>query len=431
MKIKNLLDITDVRDSKKVLVQKNGEEYVGKVMPSSDDDHIVLKLDSGYNIGIKTKGAEVKSIQDRNGSQTGMEKISTDFEKKYDPEKPDISIISTGGTIASRVDYRTGAVSSQFDADDIVSTIPELEDIANYSGKMVSNLLSENVSPDHWVKISKAVYNEIEKGADGIIIAHGTDTLSYTASALSFILETPVPIALVGSQRSADRPSSDNVLNVVSAANYAVSDIAEVAVIMHAETSDSFCYAHRGTKVRKMHTSRRGAFRSIDDLPLAKIEDGSVISINKNYSTRGEKKANLQAELDKKCTILKFTPGMSPEVLQNLASTHNGIVIEGTGLGHVSSDWIPVIKNIIESGVPIVMTSQCLYGRVCNRVYETGRDLIEAGVIQGEDMLPETALVKLMWALKKTNNIEELRKIMKTNISGEICKRSKENTFLI
>jgi glutamyl-tRNA(Gln) amidotransferase subunit D len=410
----------------KVSVETNGLKYEGTLMPSQTD-RIVLKLKNGYNIGIKKESATLTLLDKKEGkiSHTG----SGYAQKMKKGNLPRISILSTGGTIASKIDYRTGAVTSQFSADDVLAAIPELEEIANYNCRMIYSILSENMRPSYWVELARAVYEEIKNGADGIIITHGTDTMMYTAAALSFMIETPVPIVLVGSQRSADRPSSDNAMNAICAAKVATSDIAEVCVVMHGSTSDDFCYIHRGTKVRKMHTSRRDAFQSINARPIGRVEYPSrEIKILSSFIKRGEKKLEINDKLESKCALIKYVAGASNEsLLFHSGSGYKGIVIEGTGLGHVSTEWIPLIRTITDAGIPVVMTSQCINGRVCDRVYDTGRDILKAGAIESEDMLSEVALVKLMWVLGQTRDHEKVTAMMHTNIAGELTRSTRSS----
>jgi len=394
-------------------------------MPSQTES-IVLKLKNGYNIGIKRDTATIDLLEKK--EEKKIQKPVPLTSKKKNEKLPDISILSTGGTIASKIDYRTGAVTSQFSAEDILRAIPELEELANYNCRMIYSILSENMRPSYWVELARAVYEEIKNGADGIIITHGTDTMMYTAAALSFMIETPVPIVLVGSQRSADRPSSDNVMNAVCAAAVAASDIAEVCVVMHGSTSDDFCCIHRGTKVRKMHTSRRDAFQSINAKPIGRVEYPSrEVKVLSDHIKRGEKKLALHDKLEPKCALIKYAAGSSVEsLLFHSGSGYKGIVIEGTGLGHVSTEWVPVIRTTTEAGIPVVMVSQCINGRVCDRVYDTGRDILKAGAIEGEDMLPEVALVKLMWALAQSSDIDKVKELMQTSIAGEISRSTCE-----
>ncbi|MFZ3168962.1 MAG: Glu-tRNA(Gln) amidotransferase subunit GatD [Candidatus Methanoperedens sp.] len=408
----------------KVSLETNGVKYEGTLMPSQTD-RIVLKLKNGYNIGIKKESASLKLLDKKEEKISHTETGRVEKNKKE--KLPNISILSTGGTIASKIDYRTGAVTSQFSADDVLSAIPELEEIANYNCRMIYSILSENMRPSYWVELARAVYEEIKNGADGVIITHGTDTMMYTAAALSFMIETPVPIVLVGSQRSADRPSSDNAMNAICAAKVATSDIAEVCVVMHGSTSDEFCYIHRGTKVRKMHTSRRDAFQSINARPIGCVEYPSgEIKMLSPFVKRGEKKLAINDKLESKCALIKYITGASNEsLLFHSGSGYKGIVIEGTGLGHVSTEWIPLIKTVTDAGIPVVMTSQCINGRVCDRVYDTGRDILKAGAIESEDMLSEVALVKLMWVLGQTKDIEKVTAMMHTNIAGELTRSTR------
>jgi glutamyl-tRNA(Gln) amidotransferase subunit D len=407
----------------KVRVAKGFIHYEGIVMPSQTSC-TVLKLKNGYNIGLRVDPQTMITVKPK--EEKKYQELISHPSKKKNVKLPRISILSTGGTIASKIDYRTGAVTSQFNAEDILRAIPELEEIADYNCRMICSILSENMRPSYWVDLARAVYEEIKKGADGIMITHGTDTMMYTAAALSFMIETPVPIVLVGSQRSADRPSSDNAMNAVCAAAVATSDIAEVCVVMHGSTSDDFCSIHRGTKVRKMHTSRRDAFQSINAKPIGRVDYPSrKIKFQSNYIKRAEKKLALFDKLEPKCALIKYATGASSEsLLFHSGSGYKGIVIEGTGLGHVSTEWVPVIRTTTNAGIPVVMVSQCINGRVCDRVYDTGRDILKAGAIEGEDMLPEVALVKLMWALGQSSDIGKVNELMRTNIAGEITRSS-------
>jgi len=424
----------DFVDGDRIRIRKKTDSgvvvYEGIVMPTgSRKKSIVIKLDSGYNIGIRPENVEIEVI----GRAEVLKEERKEEEKirKAKEDLPVLSILSTGGTIASKVDYRTGAVSPQFSTEDILEAIPELGQIANIRGKVIYSILSENMRAEYWRKLAAEVYNEIKNGAEGIVVTHGTDTMGYTAAALSFMVQTPVPIVLVGSQRSSDRPSSDAAMNAICAAKVACSDVAEVVVVMHGSTSDNFCFIHRGTKVRKMHTSARDAFQSINDVPIGKVDyDTSNIEkirfeLFSAYKKRGEKELELRDKLEEKCCLVKFYPGADPAILDFFVEQgYKGIVLEGTGLGHVSAEWVPGVARAVKGGIPVVMTSQCLYGTICDRVYDTGRDLLHAGIIEGDDMLPETALVKLMWVLGQTTDMEEVRRLMHENIAGEIKGRS-------
>ncbi len=404
----------------RVRVERADQTFEGVLLPSTTAENLVVKLDGGYNVGVERADAEVDVLEsDVYDIEDGETSDSSVVE--FDPDLPTISLISTGGTIASTVDYRTGAVTARFDAKDVLRAVPDLAGRANYRGRVVANILSENMTPDVWRELAQAVYDEIENGADGIVVMHGTDTMQFTASALSFMLDTPVPIVFTGSQRSADRPSSDNVMNAVCSVEAAKSDCAEVLVCMHENESDDDCALHRGTRVRKNHTSRRNAFETVGAKPLGRVDyDAEEVTFRRGYNERSAQKLALDDDLEDDVELLKFTPGMGVEAL-DFAEGKTGLVLEGTGLGHVHSDWVDRIEELVDDGTTVVMTSQCIEGRVCDRVYDTGRDLLDAGVVEGEDMLPGTAKVKLMWALA---NSDDPATTMQKPLAGEISERS-------
>jgi glutamyl-tRNA(Gln) amidotransferase subunit D len=380
------------------------------------DRMAVVKLDSGYNIGVPPSGCTPVG---RPAPVTAPPQ-----EIVQDACLPTLSIVSTGGTIASRIDYRTGSVTSQFNASDILTAIPDLAEIANYRTVPLATILSENMKPPIWQELARAICHEIRNGAQGIIVTHGTDTMAYSAAAISFMVDSPVPIVFVGSQRSADRPSSDNAMNAVCAAAAATSDLGEVAVVMHATTNDDTCAIHRGTRVRKMHTSRRDAFRSLGVSPIGSVEYPSrKVTLAPDAIRRGTRSLALRDALDPHCALIQFFPGMSANILKTFDGYH-GLVIAGTGLGHTSTSLIPVLRQLSADGTLIVMTSQCMHGRVCDRVYDTGRDLLDAGVIEGGDTLPEVALVKMMWVLANAPDKRAAAAMMQENLRGECTQRS-------
>jgi glutamyl-tRNA(Gln) amidotransferase subunit D len=335
--------------------------------------------------------------------------------------------MSTGGTIASRVDYRTGAVRPALRAKDLYSVVPELADIAQIDAQILFSLFSENVTPKHWTAMAKAAATQINQGIDGIVIAHGTDTMGYTAAALSFALQNlPVPVILAGSQRSADRPSSDaatNLLGAVIAAGKA--PFAEVAISMHETSSDRSIALHRGTKVRKCHTSSRDTFKSVNESLLGRIQNQEIIMLTQYKKRNPKRKMKLKPEFYEKVALVKFHPGMNPKIIKwYVKENYKGIILEGTGLGHVGKYIFHAIQKAINNNVIVGMTSQCIWGRVNMNVYNQGRDLLAKGVIPLEDMLPETATVKLMWILGQTLNMEKAKDLLTTNIAGEISPRT-------
>ncbi|MFP4116175.1 MAG: Glu-tRNA(Gln) amidotransferase subunit GatD [Candidatus Aenigmatarchaeota archaeon] len=428
-----------------VIRVENGKlSFEGVLMPraeSSPSDVIVLKLDSGYNIGLEfSEEMRVEKVESSERVETSAEIENVEEVTKVEEpeEKKDVSVLAAGGTIASRVDYRTGAVKPSFTEKDLVSFSPELASIANIEGRQLFQALSENLNPEHWENIAEAVREEVKKGKDGVVIMHGTDTMGYTAAALSFMLENlPIPVVLVGSQRSSDRGSSDAHQNLLCAVKAATTDIAEVMVCMHGSSSDDFCYLHPGTKVRKMHTSRRDAFRTVNAKPFAKVFYGSldVEVIRDGYRKKDRNRdLNLKPDFEENVGVVKVYPGMDPRVFEEQLKDREGVVIEGTGLGHMPlysdelSDRNEEIKekleDYLEGGGIAVMTSQCLYGRVNMNVYESGVDLQDMGVVGNlADMLPETAYVKLGWLLGNYGK-EEAEELILENLRGEISQRS-------
>jgi glutamyl-tRNA(Gln) amidotransferase subunit D len=422
-----ILRKAEVEIGDKIRVSKKGKAYEGILIPRSeygDERHVVVKLKSGYNIGVRVT------------AETRIEKIGVGAKPAFalpplptqNPKLPKVIIVSTGGTIASRVDYRTGAVRPALSASDLYSVVPELAGIARVDTQILFSLFSENITPEHWTQISNTIAEQINRGVDGVVIPHGTDTLGYTAAALSFALQNlPVPIVLVGSQRSADRPSSDAATNLIGAVTAATkAPFAEVTVAFHETPSDTTIMLHRGTKVRKCHTSRRDTFKSVNASPLAKIADHEITMLTKDYKNRDPaKKLILKPRFDEKVALLKFHPGMNPSLLDwHVQKGFKGIILEGTGLGHVSKYLFEAVRNAVQRSVIVAMTSQCIWGRVNMNVYDCGRDLLALGVIPLEDMIPETALVKLMWILGQTQNVDEAKKLLRMNIVGEFSPRT-------
>jgi len=417
----------------RIRVVKNGFLYEGVLMPKPEISHpscIILKLDNGYNVGISiTSETKIELVAKGRPAKPELPPVPL----KIREDLPEVVIIGTGGTIASRVDYKTGAVYPALTARDLYNIVPELSDIARLKMDVLFNIFSEDMTPKRWEAIARTVAKYVEEGVAGVVITHGTDTMGYTAAALSFALQDlPIPVVLVGAQRSSDRPSSDAALNLISAVKIAAqSPIAEVVVVMHGETGDTYCLVHRGTKVRKCHTSRRDAFRSINARPLAKVYKDRIVMLTSSYRRRDpNRQLKLEAKFDEKVQLIKTFPGIDPEIIDFLVDKgYHGIVLEGTGLGHAPEYILPSIKRAIEEGVAVVMTSQCLWGRINMNVYRRGVELLKMGVIPGEDMLPETALVKLMWVLAHTRDLKEVRRLMLTNIAGEINPRTEPLSY--
>ena len=392
---------------------------------------LYLKIPVGYNIGIAAKRIQAINIL---GRKEAHYKIP-EKEFPYDPKKPRVKLLGTGGTIASRLDYRTGAVIPAFSPGELYGSVPELADICNLETEKLYGVFSENMGPDQWIGLAEAVGREIEKGVQGIVIGHGTDTMHHTSAILSFMVQdSPVPIVMVGSQRSSDRPSSDAAFNLIhSVTTAAISDIAEVMVCMFGPTSDLYGLLHRGTRVRKMHSSYRSTFRTIGDIPIATVSREKITPLREDYKRRRtDNNVKVNAVFDDRVAIVYYYPNMKPDMIDSLTENgYKGIVIAGTGLGHVNKPLYPALKRAQEKGVAVYMTVQTLWGYVQMYVYDTGRDMMELGVIPAANMLPEVAYVKLGWALGQTDDLEKVKEIMLTPIAGEITEREPSNGYLI
>ena len=429
----------------RIVVKKGKNVFEGMLMPSSAADTISIKMDSGYNIGITfEKGVGIKKskapepiiikaeekfeLAERAGSAKAVE-------QKFDKSKPNISILHTGGTIASRVDYRTGGVVSKFSPEDLLAMFPELSQMANIKTRLVFSIMSESMRFSNYQIMAKEIKKEIENGADGVIVAHGTDTMHYSSAALAFMLQNvPVPVILVGAQRSSDRGSTDAAQNLISAAYFiAHSDFAGIAICMHENMSDENCLILPACKTRKMHTSRRDAFRPINSLPWARVNysDNKIEFIKNDYPRKDKKrKTEMKTGMEEKVALVKTTTNTDPSLIDFfVGKRYKGLVLEGTGLGHVPDMLLGALKNAVEKGMVVCMASQTIYGRVNMNVYSPQRDLLNIGVIPCEDMLPETAFIKLAWLLGNfpAKNAKEL---VRKNLSGEISERTETGEFL-
>jgi len=417
-----------------VEVETKQGRYAGLVLPRSetaDEDHIVLKLANGYNIGL---AADTVVRMTERGRREAQYRIP---EKKfpYDPAKPNVKLFGTGGTIASRLDYRTGAVIPAFSPGELYGSVPELADVCNLETEKLFGVFSENMGPVQYIATAKRIGEEIAKGTAGIVIGHGTDTMHHTSAILSFMVQdSPVPIVMVGSQRSSDRPSSDAALNLIHAV-YAAGhgDIAEVMVCMFGPTSDQYALLHRGTRVRKMHSSYRSTFRTIGDIPIAMVGKNGIEHLRDDYKRRrSDRNVKINTAFEEKVAILYYYPNMLPDMVESLIdNNYRGIIIAGTGLGHVNRPLYPALERANRAGVHMYMTVQTVWGYVQMYVYETGREIMNLGVIPAANMLPEVAYVKLCWALGQSNDREEVKRIMLTPINGEITEREPYDGYLV
>ncbi len=414
-------------------VNDQGSVFEGVILPRSetlDDQHLVIKLKTGYNVGLHVD--RVRTVEEL-GYREAIYKIP---EKEFPsrPELPRVVLLGTGGTIASRLDYRTGAVIPAFTPGELYGAVPELADLANLTTKKIFGVFSENMSRDQYVGLAQAIGREIADGVDGIVIGHGTDTMGHTAAILSFMVQdTPVPIVMVGSQRSSDRPSSDAALNLIHAVRAAGrGDIAEVQICMFGPTSDQYALLHRGTRCRKMHSSYRSTFRTVGATPLAMVGEGFTY-LTDDYRRRDRsRQVRIDTAYDDRTTILYDYPGMKPDLVDALVEKgYRGIVIAGTGLGHVNKPLYPALARATAAGVHVVMTVQTLWGYAQMYVYDTGRDLLDIGVVPLDNMLPETALMKLSWVLGQTSEHAEVLRLMRDPVNREITEREPHDGYLI
>lgn len=419
----------------KVSIETDRGVFTGIILPraeQADDLHIVLKLNTGYNIGIAVE--RIRSIKEL-GYREAKYKIP-EQEFPFDESRPNVTLLGTGGTIASRLDYRTGAVIPAFSPGELYGAVPELADICNLKTEKLFGVFSENMSWEQYRILAEAIGREINRGADGIVIGHGTDTMHHTAAALSFMVQdSPVPVIMVGSQRSSDRPSSDAAFNLQCACNASANgQIAEVLVCMFGPTSDSYNLLHRGTRVRKMHSSYRSTFRTLSDIPVGMCTPDSVTPIKKNFrNRRNDRNVKIDTAYDDRVTIVYYYPGMKPDIIDSLVDRgYRGIVIAGTGLGHVNKPLYDPLRRAIDSGVHVYMTVQTMWGFAQMYVYDTGRDLLEMGVQSADNMTPECAYIKLGWALGHSNDRDEVHMLMVEDIvNDEITEREPPDGYLV
>lgn len=401
--------------------------YEGLLMPSDSSGNIVsIKLDNGYNIGFRKEDVELELLEAGRPFSATMPKIYVEHKE----ELPNVAILGTGGTVASKIDYMTGAVYPAFSPEELLMLVPELSELANISGKEILSIVSEDIRFDDWKNVARTIFKHVEDGLDGIVVTHGTDTLHYTTAMMSFMLrDIPVPIIFVGAQRSSDRPSSDAAFNLISAVNFSSTDCKEVVLCMHANMNDEYCHVHRGTRVRKFHTSRRDAFASINSMPIARVYGKGQIDFLSNYRKECGGGPALDLDVEEKVAMIKTHPECRDVLSCLIDKGYKGVILEGTGLGHAPSSLHDEIKRGIEEGIFFGMTSQCIHGRVNMNVYRGGRMLKEEGVVPLGDMTSETAWCKLCFALGHHEDLTAVKKFMTTNIAGELSEVSTIDSY--
>ena len=396
--------------------------------PESEKGIVLLKLDSGYNIGLNKKDiVDIKLIKK-------ALKEKEEIIVKKESSLPNIAMIITGGTIAARLNPKKGGVDWLDTPESLFKFYPELFKKVNIIKVEIPFMkASEDMDFKDWQKIARTAEKLLnDSNIKGLIITHGTDFLGYTSAALSFFLKNlNKPVVLTYSQRSIDRASSDANLNLECSALAAISDIAEVMLVGHASINDDFCYAMPGCKVKKLHSSKRDAFKVINSKPFAKVFKEKIEKIS-DYKVRNKNKVKLDLKFVDKIALVKIYPGQDPLILDYyIKKKYKGIILEMSGLGHVPTkrsrnNWLKKLKEVQKKGLIVCATAQTIYGRLDPLVYPNGRELFDTGIIYLEDMLSETALIKLGYILAKTSDKEEIKKLMLTNIVGELNDRLEE-----
>ncbi|MBI4015877.1 MAG: Glu-tRNA(Gln) amidotransferase subunit GatD [Candidatus Aenigmarchaeota archaeon] len=438
------IKIAKAKLGNRVQVSKGTAVYEGILMPrisQGSPDCIVLKMDSGYNIGIKfVKGV---SIELSHTKEPAVPKVPVSesgvHEKpkfKTDSSKPTIAILHTGGTVASKVDYKTGGVASSFTPEDIIGMFPEIAEFANIKSRLVRNMWSQDMRFPHYNILAKEIEKEIRAGARGIVITHGTDTLHITSAALSFALENlSVPVILAGSQRSSDRGSSDAAMNLINAVFFAATaDFPAVGVCMHSSSSDDRCWILPACKCRKLHSSRRDAFRPVNSYPYAFVDyrTRKIDWVSKPTKTPGPFRLKLFNEKIK-VGILRFRVNMfASEFL--FYKDYDGLIVETSGLGNLPTSEIDEftkehtkilksLEELVKGGTVVALSPLAIYGRLNLNVYENQRALQSIGILGNfSDMTTDTSYIKLSWLL--SNYPKEAKELFGKNLRGELSDRT-------
>ncbi len=406
------------------------DKEISGIILNEDKEYLTLKLNSGYNANLKQ--SEVKILSKK---KLDKKENKTEVKVNINSNLPKISILHTGGTIASKVDYKTGAVSSKFTAEELLGLYSELNETANLNAKMIANLMSEDIRFDHYNLLLEEIEKSIKEGTEGIIISHGTDTLHYTSSALQYSLQNlSVPIILVGAQRSSDRASSDAYLNLKAAIDFIIFNNSQtkkynrVGICMHSRIDCEEFNILDGINVRKMHSSRRDAFKQINYSPFALIKNSKVMVLRKELLTSEIKEKLTYTKFDTKLKLgfFKSHPNLFPEEIKGL-SIYDGVVVEGTGLGHlavsefdkytkINLDNLKAIKELIKR-TKLVVGVQTVYGETNMNIYSSGRYLLETGV-KGNymNLTTESLFIRMAYCLSKSP--KDFDKLWDENLEG-------------
>ena len=407
--------------------------HQGVVLPGAAPDHLTIKLANGYNVSYPLD--DVKSIEELEDSKS-IQKGELVIEQNQD--LPKVTIIHTGGTIASKVDYTTGAVIARFEPEELLASVPEILDIANIDAIKLGNMWSDDIRPIHWNMMIDACQNAFDSGSVGVVITHGTDTLHISASALSFAFagnggKPAGRIVFTGSQRSSDRASSDATENLLSAVYWAangpeVTGVGDAAVtVMHAGSGDGVCAVSPGVAVRKMHSTRRNAFQMVNGERISEITINREGLSHTPVSLTSKREISAPTKYDTNIKIAQLIAGphLYSDLLDSaISSGYSAVVIHGTGLGHLpienpngDAPENEELYNTIKScQIPIIIANQCINGPVDLNVYSKGRNQQDIGVLgHGGTSSPEALLVKIHWALSNGKDLS----ILSENLCGE------------
>jgi glutamyl-tRNA(Gln) amidotransferase subunit D len=431
-KVKEQLEKRKIKLGNEVSMKVDDSVYEGILLdtPEKDSDVLILKLKNGYNVGLNYNDS--LNLISKDFSFSNKKELSVD-ENENQSLDYDVSILTFGGTISSKVEYKTGAVYPSISNEEFKQQFPEIKNFGEINFRNVFSLLSEDINISHWKEMGKEIFNELKKNK-GVVATHGTDTMSYSSSAVSFMIQNPIkPVVFTGSQRSSDRGSSDNKENLLNSIFYSQRGVRGVYVCMHKNSEDGEGVLIRGVNARKMHSSKRNAFKSINSNPVASIDYKSKkIDYFSKINQREEGEMKLINNFNENVALIYVHPGIKPSFISKL-SEYDGVVLMGTGLGHVPTNPLkddlanPIfeeVKQLINSNIPVVMAPQTIHGRLNLNVYTSGRLLKEIGVIGHLcDWTPETAYVKLSWVLGQTKDMKKINDMMYTNYCGEYSER--------
>ena len=413
--------------------------HEGILLAPATSGHITVKLDNGYNITFaESEISEISTI----GSAKLPDTI-TNTSISENSDLPEIWILHTGGTIASKVDYVTGAVAARFEPEELLDAIPELANHARIRTKKLGNMWSDDIRVRHWNAMMASAEEAFNSGAVGVVITHGTDTMHYSAAAAAFAWagqgeRPPGRIAFTGSQRSSDRGSTDGTENLLAAVHWAAHGPEPTGengdasvIIMHAGSDDGVCAIMPGCSTRKFHSSKRNAFQGINADPLGFISVGRngncEIDMDVQKPTRNI--AAKPAVFDENTRILQLMAG--PHLFADqikLASNYDAVLFHGTGLGHLpiedpngdspeNAEMREAVANYCAKGGTAVMTSQCIHGPIHMDVYSKGRDQQDMGIVGNHATIgPDAALVKLHFLLSIG---EDVQSGWNANLCGE------------